>query len=101
MHTFDVAVWEDSPSDGPACHGALGACVPGAWGQGKTQAAALADITAAMTDVVHHPRHDGKSLAEYQKADAETARLTRQPTEENVSYRVHQVSIPAEEPASV
>ncbi len=101
MHTFEVVVWEDSLSDGSTCYGAWCSYVLGVWGQGETEAEALADITAAMTDVIHYPWDDGKSLANYEEAAAEMARLMRELTDEDVSYRVHQVDIPAKEPAGV
>lgn len=101
MHTFDVVVWEDSLSDGSICYGAACAYVLGVWGQGETEAEALADIASSMTDVIHHPWDDGKSLAEYEKAAAEMATLVRELTDENVSYQIHRVTIPTEEPASV
>lgn len=101
MHTFDVVVWEDSLSDGSMCYGAWCSYVLGVWGQGETEAEALADITTAMTDVIHYPWDDGKSLADYEEAAAEMARLIRELTDEDVSYRVHQVDIPGKEPAGV
>ena len=98
MHTFDVLVWPGELSDGSTCYGAWCSYVLGVWGQGDTEAAALADITAAMTDVIHYPWEDGESLADYEKATAEMANLMQELSAEGISYQVHQVSIPVQEP---
>ena len=73
----------------------------GCWGQGDTEAAALADITAAMTDVIHYPWEDGESLVDYEKATAEMANLMQELSTEGISHQVHQVSIPVQEPTGV
>ena len=101
MHTFDVVVWEDSLSDGSICYGAWCSYVLGVWGQGDTVAEALADITNVMTDVIHYPWEDGKSLADPEEATADMDTLMRELTDENIAYRVHRVTIPAPEPANI
>ena len=101
MHTFDVITWEDNLSDGSICYGAWCSYVLGVWGQGDTEEEALADITTAMTDVIHYPWEDGKSLADPDEATGDMETLMRELADENVSYRVHRVTISAPEPASV
>lgn len=101
MYTFDVLVWEDNLSDGSICYGAWCSYVLGVWGQGSTEEEALADITTAMTDVIHHPWEDERSLADPDEATDEMDNLMRELADENVSYRIHRVTIPAPEPASV
>ncbi len=101
MYTFDVLVWEDNLSNGSICYGAWCSYVLGVWGQGDTEEEALADITTAMTDVIHCPWEDGKSLADSEEAAGEMNNLMQQLSDENVSYRVHRVTIPAQEPAGV
>ena len=101
MYTFDVVVWEDNLSDGSICYGAWCSYVLGVWGQGSTEEEALADITTAMTDIIHYPWEDGKSLADPDEATGEMGNLMRELTNENVSYSIHRVTIPAPEPASV
>ena len=101
MYTFDVLVWEDSLSDGSICYGAWCSYVLGVWGQGNTEKEALADIATAMADVIQDPWEDGKSLADPDEATGEMETLMQELADENVSYRVHRVTIPAPEPASV
>ena len=67
----------------------------------KLREKALADIVSAMTDVIHYPWDDGVSLADFETAAAEMADLMRELSDEGIDYKVHQVSIPAKEPAGV
>ena len=101
MDIYDVVVWQDSLSDGSICYAAWCSYVLGVSGQGDTEDEALADITAAMTDVIHYPWDDGKSLAEPEEAAAEMADIIRELSGEGIGYRVHRVSIPVKEPVEV
>ena len=101
MYTFDVLVWEDPLEDGTMGYGAWCSYVVGISGQGDTEEEALADIVSAMTDVILHPWEDGKSLADEAQAAAEMAEIMNELSAEGVPYKMHQVSISAEMPASV
>lgn len=101
MYTFDVLVWEDPSSDGSMGYGAWCSYVIGVSGQGDTEEEALADIVSVMTDVILHPWEDGKSLADEAQAAAEMAEIINELSAEGVPYKMHQVLISAEIPASV
>ena len=101
MHTFDVLVWEDPLEDGSMGYGAWCSYVLGVWGQGDTEEEALADIIAAMTDVILYPWEDGKSLADPETAASEMAEIANELSAEGIPYKMHQASIAAEMPASV
>ena len=101
MYTFDVLVWEDPLEDGSMGYGAWCSYVLGVWGQGDTEDQALADIVTAMTDVILHPWEGGKSLADLETAASEMAEIVNELSVEGVPYKMHQVSISAEMPASV
>ena len=101
MYTFDVLVWEDPLEDGSMGYGAWCSYVIGVSGQGDTEEEALADIVSVMTDVILHPWEDGKSLADEAQAAAEMAEIINELSAEGVPYKMHQVLISAEIPASV
>lgn len=101
MHTFDVLVWEDPLEDGTMGYGAWCSYVIGVSGQGDTEEEALADIVSVMTDVILHPWEDGKSLADPEIAASEMNEIVSELSAEGVPYKMHQVSISAEMPASV
>lgn len=101
MYTFDVLVWEDPSEDGSTGYGAWCSYVYGVWGQGETEAEALAEITSVMTDVILHPWEDGKSLADPQDAIAEMTEIMAELSIEGIPYKMHQVSISTELPAGV
>lgn len=81
-------------------YGAWCSYVLGVWGQGDTEDEALADIVTAMTDVILHPWEGGKSLADLEAAASEMAEIVNELSAEGVPYKMHQVSISAEMPAS-
>lgn len=99
MQTFDVIVWEDTLSDGAICYGAWCSYVLGVWGQGDTVAAALADITKAMVDIITEPWDDGKSLEDVETAAADMSSLLQELKDEGIQHWVHRVSVPVMEPA--
>ena len=99
MYTFDVLVWEDPLEDGTMGYGAWCSYVVGVWGQGDTEEEALADITTAMTDVIHYPWDDGVSLANAEEAATEMAGIIEELLSEGIPYKMHQVSISTELPA--
>ena len=101
MYTFDVLVWEDPSEDGSMGYGAWCSYVVGVWGQGNTEEEALADITSVMTDVILHPWDDGVSLANAEEAATEMAGIIKKLFSEGIPYKMHQVSISTELPASV
>ena len=101
MYTFEVLTWPGTLSDGSTCYGAWCSYVLGVWGQGETEEEALAEITSVMTDVILHPWEDGKSLADPQDAAAEMAEIMEELSAEGIPYKMHRVSISAEQPAEV
>ena len=101
MYTYDVLVWKGELSDGSTCYAAWCSYVAGVWGQGDTEAAALAEVAGMIEDVVNDPADAAESMVDYESAAAEMDDLMRELKDDGTDCWVRRVSAAAAELAGV